>query len=271
MPELPEVETTRRGIEPHIQGKRVSRIIIRQPQLRWPVSDDLEPSLTGQVIQSVSRRAKYLLFETDAGTAILHLGMSGSLRIVKTDLLPGKHDHVDIFFADRTLLRFTDPRRFGSLLWTSARIEEFPLLKKLGPEPLSNDFDGKQLYELSRKRTVAVKSFIMDSQIVVGVGNIYASESLFLAGIKPTRQAGRISLPRYQKLSKAIQLVLRRAIQQGGTTLRDFVNETGKPGYFKQSLAVYGRSAEPCIQCQTPIRQIKIGQRASYYCPNCQT
>lgn len=271
MPELPEVETTRRGIEPHIQGKRVYRIIIRQPQLRWPVSEDLVPNFTGQIIQSVSRRAKYLLLETNAGTAILHLGMSGSLRIVSANLPTGKHDHVDIIFTDQTTLRFTDPRRFGAFLWTSETPEDHPLLTHLGPEPLSNDFDGEQLYELSRKRTAAVKSFIMDSQIVVGVGNIYASESLFLAGIKPTRQAGRISLSRYQKLSEAIQQVLRQAIQQGGTTLRDFVNETGKPGYFKQSLAVYGRNEEPCIRCQTPIRQIKIGQRASYYCPSCQT
>lgn len=271
MPELPEVETTRRGIEPHIRGKRVSRIVIRQPRLRWPVSEDLEQNLTSQIIVNVSRRAKYILLETSSGTVILHLGMSGSLRIVSAGQPAGKHDHVDVLFSDNTLLRFTDPRRFGAFLWTSDRIEEFPLLKNLGPEPLSNEFDGDQLYELSRKRTAAVKSFIMDSQIVVGVGNIYASESLFLAGIKPTRQAGRISLSRYQKLSEAIRQVLRQAIQQGGTTLRDFVNESGKPGYFKQSLAVYGRSGEPCILCQTPIRQVKIGQRASYYCPSCQT
>lgn len=270
MPELPEVETTRRGIEPHVLGKKVSRIIIRQPRLRWPVSEDLEQNLTGQLIQNVSRRAKYLLLKTEAGTVILHLGMSGSLRIVPVDLPAGKHDHIDVIFDDNTVLRFNDPRRFGACLWTSDKIEEHPLLIKLGPEPLSGNFGGNRLYDLSRNRSVAVKSFIMDSHIVVGVGNIYASESLFLAGIKPARQAGRISLSRYQKLSETIQLILNQAIQQGGTTLRDFVNESGKPGYFKQSLAVYGRTGAPCPHCQTPIKQIKIGQRSSYYCPSCQ-
>lgn len=271
MPELPEVETTRRGIEPHILGKKVSHVVIRQPRLRWPVSEDLEQNLTGQIIQNVSRRAKYLLLQTEAGTVILHLGMSGSLRIVSQDQPAGKHDHIDVFFDDHTVLRFTDPRRFGAFLWTSDKIEEYPLLRNLGPEPLSDDFGGGRLYDLSRNRTAAVKSFIMDGQVVVGVGNIYASESLFLAGIKPTRQAGRISLSRYQKLSEAIQLILSQAIQQGGTTLRNFVNESGKPGYFKQSLAVYDRTGVPCLRCQTPVKQIKIGQRSSYYCPSCQT
>ena len=271
MPELPEVETTRRGIEPHILGKKVSRIIIRQPRLRWPVSENLEQNLTGQIILNVSRRAKYLLLKTEAGTVILHLGMSGSLRIVPVDLPAGKHDHIDVFFADNTVLRFTDPRRFGAFLWTSDKVEEYPLLRNLGPEPLSDDFGGDRLYELSRNRSAAVKSFIMDSQIVVGVGNIYASESLFLAGIKPTRKAGQISLSRYQKLTESIQQILNQAIQQGGTTLRDFVNESGKPGYFKQSLAVYDRTGKPCLSCQTPIKQVKIGQRSSYYCPSCQT
>lgn len=271
MPELPEVETTCRGIMPHIRGKKISRVIIRQQQLRWPVADDLPQILSGQIVLQVKRRAKYLLLETATGSLIIHLGMSGNLRIVNTQLKPGKHDHIDFVFADGVILRLNDPRRFGAVLWTTAPTNQHPLLESLGPEPLSTDFNGQLLYHLARQRKITVKSFIMNSHIVVGVGNIYASESLFMAGILPSRQAGRISLQRYQQLADSIKNVLKQAIDQGGTTLRDFVNAQGKPGYFQQSLHVYGRANQPCLQCSSPIKQIKIAQRASYFCSHCQS
>ncbi len=280
MPELPEVETTCRGITPHILGKKISQIIIRQHQLRWPVNDDLPQTLIGQSIQQVNRRAKYLLLKVQSGTIIIHLGMSGSLRIVSalqeigksgTPDLPGKHDHIDFVFTDSTALRFNDPRKFGAVLWTTAPINTHSLIKKLGPEPLSADFNGDMLYHQANNRKKPVKSFIMDAHIVVGIGNIYASESLFMAGIHPCRQAGRISLKRYQKLADSIKTVLQQAITQGGTTLRDFVNEQGKPGYFQQSLLVYGRVNQPCLHCSYPIKQCKIAQRSSYFCSHCQS
>lgn len=271
MPELPEVETTCRGIRPHITGKTIVKVIIRQKQLRWPVTENLPEILSGLVIKNVSRRGKYLLLKTNTvNTVILHLGMSGSLRIVNTELVPGKHDHVDFVFTDNTLLRYNDTRRFGAILLSCEPIHQHKLIRSLGPEPLSDEFTGGHLYLLSKNRKSKVKSFIMDSHNVVGVGNIYASESLFMAGIHPARQAGKISLKRYQKLAACIKLVLQQAIEQGGTTLRDFVNEQGNPGYFQQSLAVYGRAGESCIRCSTPIKQIKIAQRASYYCSLCQ-
>ena len=216
MPELPEVETTRCGIAPYIEGKTVEQVIIRQPRLRWPVTDGLGEQLAGLRIQSVTRRGKYLLIAADAGTLLLHLGMSGSLRIVPVGQMPGKHDHIDFIFNDRTHLRFNDPRRFGAVLWTTEPVFEHPLLKDLGPEPLSPEFNGDVLFALSRKRTTPVKSLIMDSHNVVGVGNIYANEALFMAGILPSRQAGRIALPRYEKLAECIRIVLEQAIQQGG-------------------------------------------------------
>ncbi|WP_305906868.1 bifunctional DNA-formamidopyrimidine glycosylase/DNA-(apurinic or apyrimidinic site) lyase [Methylomarinum sp. Ch1-1] len=270
MPELPEVETTCRGITPHILGKPISEVTVRQARLRWPVPAQLPQLLIGLRFKQIKRRAKYLLLKTDKGTVIMHLGMSGSLRIVSRDQAPGKHDHIDIVFADDTVLRFNDPRRFGAMLWSVAPTDH-PLLAKLGPEPLSSDFNGEYLYRQARNRKMTVKSLIMDGHIVVGVGNIYACESLFIAGIHPSRQAGRISLRRYQKLAEAIKTVLRRAIEQGGTTLRDFVNEKGNPGYFQQSLFVYGRANQPCRRCGAPIRQVKIAQRASYFCSCCQT
>ncbi|WP_020561714.1 bifunctional DNA-formamidopyrimidine glycosylase/DNA-(apurinic or apyrimidinic site) lyase [Methylosarcina fibrata] len=270
MPELPEVETTRRGVAPHIEGKTIETVIIRQSNLRWPVTENLEEKMAGLRIQSVERRGKYLLFATAEGTLLLHLGMSGSLRIVSEEQLPGKHDHVDFIFSDRTYLRFNDPRRFGSVLWTSEPAFEHPLLKDLGLEPLSADFNGKALYTLSRGRTAAVKSFIMDSRIVVGVGNIYANEALFMAGILPTRQAGRISLQRYDKLAECIRKVLQQAIQQGGTTLRNFVNESGKPGYFRQQLTVYGRTGSACLRCRHPLSEVRIANRSTVYCSRCQ-
>jgi formamidopyrimidine-DNA glycosylase len=270
MPELPEVETTCRGIAPHIEGQTVKQVIVRQPNLRWPVPETLGQTLTGLSIQSVSRRAKYLLFATNAGTVLLHLGMSGSLRIMSADQAAGKHDHIDFVFDDGTVLRFNDPRRFGAVLWTTESATEHQLLKDLGPEPLLSDFNGELLYTLSRNRKTAVKSFIMDSHIVVGVGNIYANEALFMAGIQPTRQAGKVSLARYQKLAGCIRVVLQQAIQQGGTTLRDFVNEAGKPGYFQQQLRVYGRAGLPCVTCQQPLTEIRIANRSTVFCGDCQ-
>ncbi len=271
MPELPEVETTRRGIAPHIENKPITGVLVRQSALRWPVPDRLPALLHGLRFRRVARRAKYLLLETEAGTLIIHLGMSGSLRIVGPSHPAGKHDHIDIVFADETVLRYNDPRKFGAVLWSADPVAEHPLLNRLGPEPLSAGFDGEYLYRLSRSRRCAVKSFVMDGQVVVGVGNIYANESLFAAGILPSRQAGRISLPRYRALAEAIQYVLQKSIDQGGTTLRDFVNEQGKPGYFQQSLNVYGRDGLSCRRCSSPIRQLKIAQRASYFCKICQT
>ena len=270
MPELPEVETTCRGIAPYIEGQIIEQVIIRQPKLRWSMPETLNQILTGLSIQAVSRRAKYLLFSTAFGTLILHLGMSGSLRIMSANQAPGKHDHVDFIFTDGTLLRFNDPRRFGAVLWTTEPAAEHQLLKKLGPEPLLPDFNGELLYSLSKNRKIAVKSFIMDSHIVVGVGNIYANEALFMAGIQPTRQAGKVSLARYQKLAECIRAVLQQAIQQGGTTLKDFVNEAGKPGYFQQQLKVYGRAGLPCVSCNRPLAEIRIGNRSTVFCNVCQ-
>ncbi len=271
MPELPEVETTCRGISPYITGKTIADVIIRQSQLRWPVPKNLGKLLTGVIIESVNRRAKYIFLETNtAETIILHLGMSGSLRIVNKFQKPGKHDHVDFEFTNGTVLRFNDTRKFGAILFTSKPINQHKLISQLGPEPLSEQFTGKHLYNLSKNKKTSVKAFIMDGHNVVGVGNIYASESLFMARIRPSRQAGKISLKRYQKLAECIKVVLSEAIKQGGTTLRDFVNEQGKPGYFQQSLSVYGKAGESCVQCLTPIKQVKIAQRASYYCSSCQ-
>ncbi len=271
MPELPEVETTARGIAPHIEGQTIARIIVRQPQLRWPVPDNLDQLLTDNAIRSVSRRAKYLLFTTDTGTVILHLGMSGSLRILPADKLVEKHDHIDFIFNNKTLLRYHDPRRFGAVLWTSDGPTQHHLLKDLGPEPLLPDFDGNHLYQQSKNRLTPVKSFIMDSHVVVGVGNIYANEALFMAGIHPARHAGKVSLTRYRLLADSIKTVLENAIQQGGTTLRNFVNESGNPGYFKQQLNAYGRSGLPCKQCLTPLKEIRISNRTTVFCTHCQT
>lgn len=270
MPELPEVETTRCGIEPYIVGQTIERIVIRQPRLRWPVPLQLRKILPGLTIQQVSRRGKYLLFHTTAGTIIMHLGMSGSLRILSTDTSPEKHDHIDIVFTNHKVLRFRDPRRFGAILWTEDDPNLHPLLLSLGPEPLSRTFTGDYLFQRSRGRKVSIKTFIMDSKVVVGVGNIYANEALFRAGIRPTRRAGIISKDQYQNLVSSIKTVLKAAIRQGGTTLRDFTDGEGKPGYFSLSLQVYGRTGERCKNCHGKIKQIRQGQRATYYCPHCQ-
>ena len=270
MPELPEVETTRRGIEPHIENNKVSKVILRRKTLRWPITPALSKDLPGETIKSVSRRGKYLLLATKKGCVLIHLGMSGSLRIVDTNRAAAKHDHVDIVFTNRKVLRYTDPRRFGCILWDTESIESHPLLISLGPEPLSEEFHTDYLFQKSRTRTVAVKTFIMDSKVVVGVGNIYANESLFLAGINPKRNAGKISKPRYEKLVECIQQVLQQAIDVGGTTLKDFTGSDGEPGYFAQSLHVYGRKGEPCYVCEGTLKEIRQGQRSTVYCSQCQ-
>jgi len=270
MPELPEVETSRRGIEPHIINSRVSRVIVRNRSLRWPVAKTVDRNLVGRTIYSVTRRAKYLLINTDSGSAILHLGMSGSVYIVDRDTPAGVHDHVDIDFDSGKTLRFRDPRRFGSLHWSASPLQH-RLLRSLGPEPLEDEFDGRYLRERSRGRRVSIKQFIMNAQIVVGVGNIYASEALFLAGINPRRAAGRVSLRRYELLAAAIRDVLTSAIRAGGTTLRDFYGGDGEAGYFQQQLQAYGREDEPCRRCDTPITAIVQGQRSTFYCKRCQT
>ncbi|MEE8429412.1 MAG: bifunctional DNA-formamidopyrimidine glycosylase/DNA-(apurinic or apyrimidinic site) lyase [Gammaproteobacteria bacterium] len=270
MPELPEVETTRRCIRPYVVGRRVEQVIVRQRALRWPVTKRLQREFRGQCINSVDRRGKYLLFRTPAGTAILHLGMSGSLRIVAATQRAGKHDHVDIVLEGGKSLRLRDPRRFGSLHWTRREPLRHPLLAKLGPEPLLEEFNGDYLYEHSRSRKVAIKQYLMDGHTVAGFGNIYANESLFLAGIHPQHAAGRISRQRYDRLAKVMKQVLEESLAKGGTTLQDFINGDGNPGYFKQYLRVYGRAGQPCPACHAPVRQRQQGQRATFFCPRCQ-
>ena len=274
MPELPEVETTRRGILPHVKGRRVVAVTLRQRRLRWPVSREVKATLPGQRIEGVSRRGKYLLLHCKAGALMIHLGMSGSLRLLRVNkekgTAAGKHDHLDILFDNRQLLRFHDPRRFGSLLWVDGPDLSHPLLDSLGPEPLGDDFSGDYLFARSRGRRAAVKTFIMDSRIVVGVGNIYANEALYLAGIHPGREAGRVSRQRYQRLGATVREVLGRAIDAGGTTLRDFIGSDGRPGYFSQSLYVYGRAGLPCAVCGRALKEMRLGQRATVYCSKCQ-
>ncbi len=270
MPELPEVETTRRGIAPYLTGQTIMRVVVRERRLRWPVSSELEAALNATVIRAVERRAKYLLLRTDTGCVLVHLGMSGSLRILSRPTPAQKHDHVDIELASGHCLRFTDPRRFGAWLWTAEAPERHPLLRHLGPEPLEECFTAGYLHTLARGRSMPVKAFLMDSRVVAGVGNIYANEALFLAGINPLRAAGRIALIRYDILVRTIRDVLAAAILQGGTTLRDFVGGEGKTGYFQQYLQVYGREGCPCLVCGAPIRSRRLGQRGTFYCPHCQ-
>ena len=270
MPELPEVETTRRGIEPHLQGRVIARVIVRHPMLRWPVPADLPQLLEGQRIAGVERRGKYLLLPFARGTLLLHLGMSGSLRLVEAGAAVGKHDHLDIELDSGQALRLTDPRRFGAVLWQPADAGEHELLADLGPEPLTDLFDDAYLWQRARGRSAPVKAFLMDSHVVVGVGNIYANEALFAAGIRPDRAAGKISLARYERLVDEVKRVLARSITQGGTTLRDFVGGDGKPGYFRQQLLVYGRGGEACRQCAAELIEVRLGQRSTVYCRNCQ-
>jgi formamidopyrimidine-DNA glycosylase len=274
MPELPEVETTRRGLAPHVEGRRIQAVTLRRPDLRWPIPPEVARDLPGQRIQAVRRRAKYLLMDTEAGSALMHLGMSGSLRVLPATTPVTAHDHVDIALDDEQgnagrVLRFNDPRRFGSLLWQPPG-EVHPLLQGLGPEPLSDAFDGDYLFDLSRGRKAPVKTFLMDQAVVVGVGNIYAAESLFRAGISPLRAAGKVSRERYMALAGAVKEILAYAITRGGTTLRDFLSPDGAPGYFEQELSAYGRAGEPCPRCGRPMKQANIGQRTTVWCGHCQ-
>ncbi|WP_305804807.1 bifunctional DNA-formamidopyrimidine glycosylase/DNA-(apurinic or apyrimidinic site) lyase [Stenotrophomonas sp. YIM B06876] len=269
MPELPEVETTRRGLEPHLLGHRIHGVILRRPDLRWPIPAEIGQRLPGQRIEAIRRRAKYLLLDTAVGSALLHLGMSGSLRVLPGDTPLRAHDHVDISLDNGQLLRFNDPRRFGCLLWQPAG-DTHELLRDLGPEPLGDDFNGDYLFARSRGRSAAVKTFLMDQRIVVGVGNIYAAESLFMAGINPLREAGKVSRARYRRLGDAVKQILGHAITRGGTTLRDFISPDGAPGYFEQELLVYGREGGACKQCGRVLRHASIGQRATVWCGHCQ-
>ncbi len=276
MPELPEVETTRSGLAPHLEQATITGVVIRNARLRWPIPDNLPELLAGLTISTVKRRAKYLLFDCGKGTLILHLGMSGSLRILPAGTPAEKHDHFDLILSSGKLMRLRDPRRFGAVLWHEGDIHSHFLLAKLGPEPLEEGytgqpcFDAKHLYQVTRGRNISIKQAIMDNHIVVGVGNIYASEALFMAGIHPLLKAGKLSQPRCARLVDAIKLTLNNAILAGGSTLRDFLNASGTPGYFQQQHWVYARTAEPCRHCATPISQIKQGQRSSFYCKSCQ-
>jgi formamidopyrimidine-DNA glycosylase len=270
VPELPEVETTRRGIEPHVVGRRIRRLVVHDRRLRWPVEARLAELVGGSAIRRAGRRAKYLLLETDAGTLILHLGMSGSLRVLPVATPRIAHDHVDIELDSGVTLRFNDPRRFGSLLFTAEDPRLHPLLRKLAPEPLEQDFDGDYLWKVTRRRKLAIKLLIMNANLVVGVGNIYASEALFRARIRPRRQARSLSRAECVKLARAIRATLTMAVKAGGTTLRDFIGADGNPGYFRQKLYVYERDGKPCRVCGQPVKHFTQGQRSTYWCSNCQ-
>jgi formamidopyrimidine-DNA glycosylase len=270
LPELPEVEVIRRGIVSHLEGHCIVGTTIRNPDLRWPIPHHLERTLCGLEISKVARRGKYLLFDCGKGTLILHLGMSGSLRLLSAATLPQKHDHVDLMLDTGMILRFRDPRRFGAMLWESGDAALHPLLARLGPEPLTAAFNANLIYEKTRRRSASIKEVLMNSRIVVGVGNIYASEALFRAGISPLTAAGQIGMSRYAKLVQAIKETLDLAIQAGGSTLRDFVNSEGKPGYFQQQYGVYRRAGQHCRICDSIIMQVRQGQRSSFYCPRCQ-
>lgn len=270
MPELPEVETVRRGIAPQIIGQRVVQVVIHQAHLRWPIPPEITTAWVGQVIERVERRAKYLLLCSAGGTAILHLGMTGKLQVVAADAPLQKHDHLEVYLSNGRVLRFNDSRRFGCLLWTTSAPEQHPLLVKLGVEPLEAAFDGQWLAERAKRRSIAVKPFIMDQQVVVGVGNIYASEALFAARISPRRSAQQVTLAEYQLLVAAIRKILSAAIEEGGSTVRDFVGGCGERGAFQEQLLVYDRYHQPCRSCGTLIERIRQGQRSTYYCPQCQ-
>ena len=271
MPELPEVETTRLGLLPHVQGQRISKVIVRDRRLRWPVPVDFARRLKGRTVRDVLRRGKYLLWDCESGYVLSHLGMSGSLRVVPAFEMAEKHDHIDFAFESGVAIRYTDPRRFGAMLWIPGRNASHPLLDALGPEPLAPEFNAAHLAIASRGRAVSIKEFVMNSRVVVGVGNIYASESLFLAGIHPKRIAGKLSLSRYQRLVDAIKQTLAKAIRAGGSSLRNYVQANGELGYFQVNAFVYDREGQPCRVCTTPIRSIRQGQRSTYFCPACQT
>ena len=271
MPELPEVETTRRGIEPHLLGRRIRKVMVHNPDLRWPVTARLHATLHDQEVLAVERRAKYLLLRLTRGTVIVHLGMSGSLRVLPIGTPRLKHDHVELHFDTEQALRLNDPRRFGSVLYTTDDPLAHPLLRDLAPEPLERNFTPAYLHRISRRRRVAIKVLLLNGRLITGVGNIYASEALFRAGLRPRRAASSLTLAECARLVAAIRRVLTAAIGSGGTTLRDYVSADGKPGYFRQQLYVYARSGLPCRRCRTPIRHLTQGQRSTYYCAQCQT
>jgi formamidopyrimidine-DNA glycosylase len=270
VPELPEVETTRRGLEPHLKGQRIEKIVIRDRRLRWPIPAKLKQHATGSTIRNVERRGKYLLMSCADGWIIVHLGMSGRLRVLPKSAPPAKHDHYDLVLSSGMLVRFTDPRRFGALLWTSEQPSQHPLLRNLAPEPLDPSFDARWLHEHTRKRNIAIKLALMTNEIVTGVGNIYANEALFRAGINPRTKAGRLSMQRCDKLVRAIKDTLHDAITAGGSSLRDFLGTDGAPGYFQQQYQVYGRQDQACRVCGRPIRSCRLGQRSTFYCTRCQ-
>ncbi|MGH8298278.1 MAG: bifunctional DNA-formamidopyrimidine glycosylase/DNA-(apurinic or apyrimidinic site) lyase [Steroidobacteraceae bacterium] len=270
MPELPEVETTRRGLEPHVAGRRIVALTVHEPRLRWRVPDDLPAKLAGQRISGTARRAKYLLIRLESGTLIVHLGMSGSLRVLPADTPRISHDHYDLLLESGRTLRFNDPRRFGSLHYTSADPGQHPLLARLAPEPFDPEFDAQYLWRITRRRRASIKQVLMNSRLVVGVGNIYASEALFRARIRPRRRAQSLSKEDAGRVVKAVRAVLSMAIRVGGTTLRDYVGADGEPGYFRRKLHVYERAGKPCRVCRTVIRQLTQQGRSTYYCPSCQ-
>lgn len=269
MPELPEVEITRRGIEPFVIGQQITSIVVRESRMRWPVPESLARIVPGLMVQKVRRRAKYLIIELGKGSLIIHLGMSGSLRVLETQTPPRPHDHIDIVFGNQ-LLRLRDPRRFGCVLWQTGEAEEHPLLRNLGIEPLGPEFCGEYLYRATRHRKVAIKQFLMNQSVVVGVGNIYASESLFRAAIKPTKQAGRLSRAGCDALAGEVVNTLQDSLRAGGSTLRDFVQSNGDSGYFQLQTFVYGRAGMECRKCSSPIRELRQGQRSTFYCHTCQ-
>lgn len=270
MPELPEVETTRRGIEPHAAGRRIVSLSVYEPRLRWRVDPEMAAKVAGQCILHVKRRAKYLVLELERGHLLLHLGMSGSIRILAADTPRLAHDHFDVIFDSGRTLRFNDPRRFGSLHYTESDPRRHPLLSALAPEPLEKDFNTDYLWRITRGRRVAIKQLLMNSRLVVGVGNIYANEALFRAAIRPRRPARTLKREEVRRLVRSVKTVLAMAIRQGGTTLRDYVGADGEPGYFKQKLYVYERAGEPCRTCRAPVKQLTQGQRSTYYCASCQ-
>ena len=282
MPELPEVETTRRGLLPKVQGGHIATVTVRDRRLRWPIPKNLATQLAGKTVIDIARRGKYLLWDCrvanglrgQRGYLLSHLGMSGSLRLINSNeggQLPEKHDHLDIGFDHGITVRYTDPRRFGAMLWIAGAAPTHPLLERLGPEPLSEHFSGAHLHTAAKGRSVSIKEFIMNSQVVVGVGNIYASEALYCAGIHPKRVAGKMSHTRFDRLAATIKLTLQKAIDAGGSSLRNYVQASGELGYFQVNALVYDRDGLPCRHCQTPIRTIRQGQRSTYYCPQCQT
>lgn len=270
MPELPEVETTRRGLVPHVVGRRIRGVTVRNGALRWPVPRNLGRKLADEEVLAIRRRGKYLLFDCREGHLLVHLGMSGKLSLVPDRSPAGTHDHVDIRLEGAQAVRLTDPRRFGAVLWLEAPAEAHPLLRDLGLEPLDSGFTGVALRDAARGRRVAIKQFLMNGRIVTGVGNIYASEALFHAGIRPSRAAGSLTLPAWERVAESVRSTLERALVAGGTTLRDFASAEGRPGYFQHEFSVYGREGKPCRRCGAKIRAERQGQRSTFYCPRCQ-